>query len=53
MFADAADFLAHLNFVDDGRASIGEEQHQHEEEEEEEEEIEDEDDLLFVEVSKK
>ena len=37
MFTDAADFLAHLNFVDDDRAVKGEEQHQHEEEEEEEE----------------
>ena len=45
---DAADFLAHLDFVDDGRASRGEEQHQHEEEEEEVEE-----DLLFSELSKK
>ena len=57
MFADAADFLAHLDFIDDGRASRGEGQHQHdveeEEEEEEEEEIEDEYDLLFAEVSKK
>ena len=46
---DAADFLAHLDFVDDGRASRGEEQHQHEEEEEEEVE----EDLLFAELSKK
>jgi hypothetical protein len=54
---DAADFLAHLDFIDDGRASRGEGKHQHdveeEEEEEEEEEIEDEYDLLFAEVSKK
>ena len=43
MFADAADFLAHLDFIDDGRASRGEGQHQHDvEEEEEEEEEEDE-----------
>ena len=47
MFADAADFLAHLDFIDDGRASRGEGQHQHDvEEEEEEEEIEDEYDFL-------
>ena len=47
---DAADFLAHLDFIDDGRASRGERQHQYnveeEEEEEEEEEIEDEYDFL-------
>jgi len=53
-FADASDFLAHLDSIDDDRAARrGEDQHQHEEDKEEEEEIEDEYDLLFAEVSKK